>query len=63
MREYIGKVVKLHISRGDKILFFLAKITKVTQDHIYFTDKFNHGYIYRKDQVLELNDNVNDNPN
>lgn len=60
MKEYIGKVCKVHINVIGKKkgirqnLFYRATIKYVSNSHITFIDKWKKQYTYRLSDVIEV---------
>lgn len=57
MKEYEGKTCKLNITTPEGVgLFFTAKINKVDDNHLYFTDKYNKKYCFRRVDVFQISE-------
>jgi len=54
MKQYIGKICKLHIVVKERDLFYTAKITNVNDTHISFIDKFDENYTFRTTDIVEI---------
>jgi 23S rRNA pseudoU1915 N3-methylase RlmH len=50
----IGKYCKINCLRDDKRFFYHAKILAVTKNHMIFIDRNNKEYIYKLDQILNI---------
>ena len=54
MKQYIGEKCKIHIKRGEKDLFYTAKILDVNETHMTFIDKYDKKYSFRITEIIEL---------
>lgn len=54
MFEWLNKKVHIKIQNTGKILFFTAKVTNVTEEHISFVDKFNELRTFRISDIVEV---------
>jgi len=54
MKELIGKICKIQIRCNEKSLFFTAKITEISDTHIFFIDKFQKFCSYRVADIIQI---------
>ena len=59
MEEYLGKICSITVSRNGKDLFYNAEVNGVSDIHISFKDKYGKQYTYRKEDIIEINENRN----
>lgn len=54
MENYLGKRVKLIMKVNGEELFYTALITKVTDKHITFEDRYGDSYTYKIKYIEEI---------
>lgn len=54
MKEYIGKQVRVEVTRNGRTLFYTATVTAVTDTHIAFIDKYGDKYTFKKENIEEI---------
>jgi hypothetical protein len=63
MEHLIGRLCELTFQINGKSLYFLANVDIIDDTHIYFTDKFNNKFGFRKSDLMEIkevSENVKD---
>jgi hypothetical protein len=54
MEHLIGRLCELTFLINGKSLWFLGRVNRVDATHIYFTDKFNKEFGFRRSDLLEI---------
>ena len=54
MKYLIGRKCKLTIEYGNKLLFFTAKVSNVTDTHISFLDKFDDYFTFNVSDIKQV---------
>lgn len=54
MEEHIGRECKIHIKRNNADLFYTGFITKITDTHITFVDKYSKLFTYKILEVIQI---------
>lgn len=51
MRDYVGRICHIEISKGGTKLFFTGKILEINDTHISFKDKFSKLYMFKREDI------------
>lgn len=55
MKEWIGKKAQLTVELASKKqLFFNATVTKATEEHLTFVDKYGEEYTFRISNIIQI---------
>ncbi|HCY19400.1 MAG TPA: hypothetical protein DHU69_06540 [Deltaproteobacteria bacterium] len=60
MDQFLNKNCKIEVLIDGQRLFFTAKVTDMTKDHILFTDKFGGHYCYKIEHIESIRERNGD---